>query len=93
MGNSRNDYDKHVEALSNHLEVVVGDDWREMTPVELVKCLARTIHGLNGGPPELMGDAKKVVMFDDHNVVPTHDGAFQVLTMIEWQSQDMETLH
>lgn len=93
MGNSRNDYDKHVEALSNHFEVAVGEDWRDMTPLELVKCLAHTMHGLNGGAPVSIAGAKEIVGFDDHNVVPTCDGAFQVLTMIEWQPQEMETLH
>jgi len=91
--NSKNDYEKHVEAWENHFKALDGgsDRWHELTAKELCKLLAHTTLGLNGGPTDRMGDAAEVVGFNKHNVVPTGGGSYQVVTLIEFC--DEETVH
>tara|TARA_B100001057_G_scaffold35947_1_gene32522 strand:+ start:3200 stop:3493 length:294 start_codon:yes stop_codon:yes gene_type:complete len=88
MENSKNDYDKHVEAWENHLAALDGGDdgrWTELTAKEIVKLLAKTTLGLNGGDWEENGlDAADKVGFNGHNVVHCPDGSVQVVTLIEF---------
>ena len=88
MENSKNDYDKHVEAWENHLAALDGGDdgrWTELTAKEIVKLLATTTLGLNGGDWEENGlDAADKVGFNGHNVVHCPDGSVQVVTLIEF---------
>lgn len=92
MANTKNDYEKHVEAFENHLEALWGDRWEELTAKEICKLLAKQTLGLNGGPTDMMHEAAEKVGFSKDNVVPVGDGAYQVLTMIEFQNE-MDTVH
>ena len=92
MGNTKNDYDKHIEAFEKHFSAIYGDGWEELTMAELIKLLAKQTLGLNGGPTDMMHEAAEKVGFSKDNVVPVGDGAYQVLTMIEFQNE-MDTVH
>lgn len=82
--NSQSDQEKHVEAFENHLEALWGEGWDQLTAKEVCKLLAQKTLGLNGGPLAMVGDAAERVGFENHNIVMTSDGPWQVLTMIEF---------
>lgn len=92
MGNTKNDYEKHVECFENYLEGLYGDGWEDLCAKEICKLMAKYALGLNGGSFEEMADAADVVGFDSHNIVPTRDGCFQVMTMIEFTGEEA-TVH
>lgn len=97
MANSKNDYQKHIEAWENHLAALDGGDdgrWTELTAKEICKLLARTTLGLNGGDwDENALDASDTVGFTGHNVVDCADGTKQVVTLIEFTTGDEATVH
>lgn len=88
MENTENDYEKHVEALSAHLQTVVGPDWQDMTPIETIKLLARTMHGLNAKGDDMV-DYATVMNVSPHNVVNVGAGTYQVLSMVEFQTEEV----
>lgn len=91
MGNSRNDYDKHIEAFEKHFEAICGDDWKELSMMEAVKLLAKKTLGLNGGSFDQMADAADKIGFTKNNIVFCDDGSVQVLAMVEFQGQETTT--
>jgi hypothetical protein len=91
--NTQNDYDKHIEAFERHFAALYGDGWEQMTMAEAVKLLALRTLGLNGGGVEQIPEAAEKVGFDRHNVVAVGDNTYQVLTMIEFVDNTVETLH
>ena len=90
ISNSKNDRDKHVMALEAHLEAVLDDRWHEYSAKEIVKVLSHSMLGLNGGDPMEMADAAEVVGFDSHNIVPVAPNVYQVLTLIEFASDESD---
>lgn len=88
MKNSKNDYDKHIEAFEAHLAALWGDRWEELTAKEICKLLAEHTLGLNGGSWLQMGEAADKIGFDKHNIVRCDDGSFQVLAMVEFEGQE-----
>lgn len=82
--NTKTDQEKHVEAFENHLEALWGEGWEQLTAKEVCKLLAKKTLGLNGGPLNNVGEAAERVGFENHNIVMTSDGPWQVLTMIEF---------
>ena len=88
MGNSKNDYDKHVEAFEKHFEAIYGDGWKELSMMEAVKLLAKQTLGLNGGSFAHMGDAADKIGFTSDHIVPCDDGSFQVLALVEFEGQE-----
>ena len=82
--NTKNDQEKHVQAFENHLEALWGEGWDQLTAKEVCKLLAQKTLGLNGGPLAMVGDAAERFGFENHNIVMTSDGPWQVLTMIEF---------
>ena len=90
MTNSANDTRKHVMALEAHLEAVLDDRWHEYTAREIVKVLSHSMLGLSGGDPMDMQDAAEVVGFDSHNIVPVAPNVYQVLTLIEFASDESD---
>lgn len=89
--NSKNDYDKHLEAWENHLAALDGGNdgrWTELTAKEICKLLAQQTLGLNGGSFDQMADAAKKVGFDSKNIVHCPDGTYQVVTMIEFTGEE-----
>jgi len=85
--NSRNDYEKHVQAWEQHLAALDGGNdgrWTELTAKEVCKLLARQSLGLNGGGMHTMNVAAKNVGFDFENVVFVAPGVAQVVTLIEF---------
>lgn len=92
MVNTKNDYDKHVEAFEKHFAAICGDGWEELTMAEAISLLANQTLGLNGGPAIQMDEAAEKVGFSKDNVVNVGDGTFQVLTMIEFQDE-MASVH
>lgn len=96
MANSKNDYEKHLEAWENHIKALDGGDerWHELTAKEICKLLARTTLGLNGGDWEENAlDAADKIGFTGHNVVPCSDGTLQVVALIEFTTGEGETVH
>lgn len=92
--NNENDYEKHVEAFTNHFKAICGDDWEEMTMSEAIHLLSKQTHGLNGGNADNMPEAAEIMGFSRHNVVPTGNGRYQVLTMTEFEeTSDGQTLN
>ena len=90
--NSENDYEKHVQAFSNHFHGLYGEGWEEMSMMEAVKLLAHKSLGLNGGSVVNLPDAADQVGFEPHNVVAAGDGTFHVLALIEFMPEhDGET--
>tara|TARA_B100000035_G_C20909548_1_gene513305 strand:- start:238 stop:516 length:279 start_codon:yes stop_codon:yes gene_type:complete len=88
MGNTRNDYEKHIEAFEKHFEAICGDDWKELSMREAVHLLAKQTLGLNGGSYDQMDDAAEKIGFDSHNIVHCNDGSFQVLAMVEFHGEE-----
>ena len=87
MANSKNDYEKHVQAWEQHLAALDGGNdgrWTEMTAKEVCKLLARQSLGLNGGGMHTMNLAAEKVGFDFENVVFVEPGVAQVVTLIEF---------
>ena len=82
--NTKNDYQKHVEAFERHFEAIGGDKWDELTARELCKLLAYHTRGLNGGTFDRVQDAAERIGFDGSNIVPVSDNSLQVLTLIEF---------
>lgn len=96
MANSKNDYEKHVEAWEHHLNAIDGGDgrWVELSAKEICKLLAHTTLGLNGGDWEENAlDASDKVGFTGHNVVHCEDGTIQVVALIEFTTDNGETVH
>ena len=97
MGNSRNDYEKRVEAWEHHLEALDGGDdgrWTELTAKEICKLLARTTLGLNGGDWDMNKlEASDKVGFNGNNVVHCSDGTIQVVTLIEFTTGREVSVH
>ena len=87
MGNSKNDYDKHIEAFEKHFLAICGDGWEELTMAEAISLLANQTLGLNGGSFDRMADAADKIGFTSDNIVPCDDGTFQVLAMVEFEGQ------
>ena len=84
MSNSKNDYEKLVQSFEDHLEALDGDRWHELTAKEVVKLLAESTLGLNGGAVHRATEAQKVIPFQGHHMVPSGDGVFHVLTLVEF---------
>lgn len=88
MGNSKNDYEKHLEAWELHFAALDGGSgdgrWTELTAKELCKLLAEKTLGLNGGPTHQMNEAAKKIGFGWDNVTFVAPGVAHVLTMIEF---------
>ena len=84
MANSKNDYEKHIEAFEAHLEALYGDRWEELTAKEICKLLAVQSLGLHGGFTDQMDEAADKIGFTADNVVLCGDGSFQVLAMVEF---------
>lgn len=96
MGNSRNDYEKHVEAWENHIKALDGGDerWHELSAKEICKLLAHTTLGLNGGDwDENALEASDKVGFTGNNVVHCEDGTIQVVTLIEFTTGREVSVH
>ena len=89
MSNTRNDYEKHLEAFEKHFESICGDDWKELSMMEAVKLLAKQTLGLNGGTIDEMGDAADKIGFDSHNIVHCSDGTYQVLALVEFAGEQV----
>ena len=89
MANSKNDYEKHIEAFEAHLEALYGDRWEELTAKEICKLLAIRSLGLNGGFTDQMDEAADKIGFTADNVVPCGDGSYQVLAMVEFSGPEM----
>jgi hypothetical protein len=92
MSNTNNDFEKHKEAWANHFAALEGGRdgrWRELTASELCHLLAKSALGLNGGELEKIPSAMKTVGFNYNNLIPIKPGKAQVVTLIEFQDEDV----